>query len=237
MSAGVPNPNLHARSSRIWFVIAAIAGLIALVAAFQWWKYQADLRAAAQAYRFNHVEVVLTQPPFNGLSTQIEGDRWLPDGPRDIVKNPESIALWDTITLKLEPLPTGSGCSSSNVAGYEVLVDAPGFTVDKLGDALRSRATLIAPACSLAATAPPAAQPWRWNLMATEPGNHVVTLLMLAVDKKQNVVDSREVDVPVFVPNPPQPIAADIGLMSVIVTIATGTIGLWERLRAKRTGA
>ena len=156
-----------------------------------------------------------------------------PTGPSDIVKNPKSIALYDTITLKLHALPTGSDCSPSDIVAYEVLVDAPGFTVDKIGDALRSRKTLLASACSLSPKAPPSAEPWRWNLMATTPGNHVVTLLMQALDKNNNVVDSREVDIPVFVPTPPQTLAANIGLISVLVTIVSGMIGLWQRYKGK----
>jgi hypothetical protein len=147
-------------SARVWFIVAAIAASVTIAAGLlQWMTYQRDLKAAAQAYRFNHVEVVLTQPSFDGISTQIEGDRWLPTGPSDIVKNPDSIALYDTITLKLRALPTGSDCSPSNIVAYQVLVDAPGFTVDKIGDSLRSRKMLLASACSLAAKAPPPAEP------------------------------------------------------------------------------
>ncbi len=234
MSAREPVTRPKAPPSRVWFIVASIAAVVTIAAGvLQWVAYQKDLNAAAQAYRFNHVEVVLTQPSFDGISTQIEGDRWLPTGPSDIVKNPKSIALYDTITLKLHALPTGSDCSPSDIVAYEVLVDAPGFTVDKIGDALRSRKTLLASACSLSPKAPPSAEPWRWNLMATTPGNHVVTLLMQALDKNNNVVDSREVDIPVFVPTPPQTLAANIGLISVLVTIVSGMIGLWQRYKGK----
>ena len=223
--------------SRAWFIVAGLAAFVAIAAGVvQWVNYQRDLRDAAQAYRFSHVEVVLNQPSFDGISTQIEGDKWLPTGPSDIVKNPESISLYDTITLKLKPLATGADCSASDIVSYQVLLDAPGFTVDKIGDNLRSRRMLLAPACSLAKKAPPAAEPWRWNLMATQPGNHVVTLLMQALDKGGTVVDSREVDIPVFVPTPPQSAAANIGLISVLVTIVTALIGVWERFRPKPAG-
>jgi hypothetical protein len=236
VSATDPTSRSKSASSRVWFTVAAIAALVALTAGvLQWLAYQRELKNAAQAYRFNHVEVVLTQPPFDGISTQIEGNRWLPDGPSDIVKDPESIALYDTITFELHPLATGSDCSSSNVVAYEVLVDAPGFTVDRLGDAVRTRNMLLAAACSLSAKEPPPPEPWRWNVMAVQPGNHVVTLLMEALDKNESVIDSREVDIPVFVPTPPQTLASDIGLISVVVTILTAMIGLWERFRPKST--
>ncbi|MGC1381220.1 MAG: hypothetical protein WA814_09410 [Candidatus Baltobacteraceae bacterium] len=236
MSATATDPRPKAPPSRAWFIVAAVAAIVALGAgALQWVGYQKDLRDAAQAYRFKHVEVVLNQPPFGGISTQIEGEKWLPSGPSDIVKDPESISLYDTITLKLQPLAMGADCSPSDIAAYQVLLDAPGFTVDKLGDALRSRQTLLAPACSVSRKAPPPAEPWRWNLMATQPGNHVVTLLMQALDKNRTVIDSREVDIPVFVPTPPQTLASNIGLISVLVTIVTALIGLWERFRPKPT--
>lgn len=233
MNAAVAAAHPKARSSRVWFLAAAVAALVAIVAWWQWWSYQNDLQAAAKAYRFKYVEVVLTQPPFEGIATQIEGDKWLADGPRDIVREPDPIALYDTITLKLEPLTTGTQCAPSNILTYDVVVDAPGFTVDNLGNAARSRADLLAPACSLAAKPPPSPAPWRWNLMATRPGNHVVTMLLTALDKNQNIVDSREVDIPVFVPSPPLTLAAVIGLVSTAATIVATLIGLWQRFRPK----
>jgi hypothetical protein len=72
--------------------------------------------------------------------------------------------------------------------------------------------------------------------MATTPGNHVVTLLMQALDNNRNVVDSREVDIPVFVPIPPQTLATNVGLISVLVTIVTALIGIWERYRVRSAG-
>ena len=229
---------MKAPPSRAWFIVAAVAAFVALSAGvLQWVNYQKDLKNAAQAYRFSHVEVVLNQPAFQGLTTQIEGDKWLPSGPTDIVKNPESISLYDTITLKLKPLATGADCSPSDVVSYQVLLDAPGFTVDKIGETVRSRQMVLAPACSLAKKAPPPAEPWRWNLMATQSGNHVVTLLMQALDKSGTVIDSREVDIPIFVPTPPQGLGASVGLISVLVTILTALIGLWERFRGKPAGS
>jgi hypothetical protein len=229
-------PSRRSSSARIWFLIAAVASIVTLAAVAQGWSYQKGLRDAeirAQAYRFKNVEVALNQPPFNGISTQINVDRWLPEGPRDIVRDPESIALNETITLGLQPLITGTGCSPSNVDSYNVLVDAPGFAVDKIGDAIRSREMLLAPICSLSTNPPPPAPAWRWNLMATVPGNHVITLMLQALDKNESVVDSREVDIPVIVPDPPQPLSVNIGIVGGVVTIATGLIGLWERFRKR----
>lgn len=220
-------------SSRVWFVIAVVAAAVTLVAGAQWWRYESALSDAARDYRFNTVEVGLTQPPFDGIVTQIDGDKWLPDGPRDIVRDPESIALYETITLTLKPLTTGSGCSNSPIDSYQVLVDAPGFTVDKIGDATRSRQMLLAPQCDLSSKEPPPAPAWRWNLMANLPGNHVITLVLQAMDKNSHVLDSREVDIPVVVPEPPQPLSANIGLIGAVVTVATGMIGLWERFKRK----
>ena len=70
--------------------------------------------------------------------------------------------------------------------------------------------------------------------MATQPGDHVITLLLLALDKNRSIIDSREVDIPVSIPQPPS-LSSDIGIISVILTIITGVIGLWEKYRKKPT--
>jgi hypothetical protein len=218
-------------SSRVWFIVAGLAAVVALIAGAQWWSYEKALNDAAKAYRFNVVEVGLTQPAFNGITTQISGDRYLSDGPEDIVADPKPIALYETITLKLSALNTGAGCAPSNIQAFAVLVDAPGFTVDRIGDASRSRQMILGPQCSLSATPPTAAPPWRWNLMPTTPGNHVITLVLQALDKSQRVIDSREVDIPVFVPTPPEPFSTYFGLLGVVVTVITALIGFWEKFR------
>jgi len=115
------------------------------------------------------------------------------------VKSPQPIDLYETITLTLQPLTTGAGCSTSAVSSYAVLLDAPGFTVDRIGAAERTREALLAPSCSLAAQAPLAPAPWRWNLMPTLPGNHVITLVLQALDKHGAVLNTREDDIPVIV--------------------------------------
>lgn len=234
MSASAVTP--HARSSaRIWFAIAIIAAMVAAAVGVQWWNYERQIKLAA--IRFNSVELALTQPPFDDITTQIDSQTFLPDGPRDVLQHPEAIALYETITLGLRPLATGTSCASSNIDAYQISVDAPGFTVDKIGDAIRSRQALLAQACSLGAKAPPPTPAWRWNLMATRPGNHVITLVFQALDKQQHVVDSRVVDIPIVVPAPPEGLSANIALIGVVISITTGLVGLWERLRSRPSSA
>jgi hypothetical protein len=220
-------------TARTWFAITAIAASFALAGGWNWWTYQQKLQAAAKAYRFKHVEISLTQPPFRGLSTQIGGQKWLTDGPQDIVSDPQPIALNETISLELTPLTTGTSCSPSDITAYEVDVNAPGFTVDGIGDALKSRPALIAPACSLSQTPPPPVPPWRWNLLADQPGDQVITLVLQALDKNGQVVELREVDIPVFVPTPPEPASGYIGAAGVVISILATCIGLWEKFRRK----
>ena len=215
----------------VWFIAAGVAAMIAVIAGSLWYKNASELDAAAQAYRFKTVEVNLTQPPFDGISTQIAGYRWLSTGPLDIVKSPQPIDLYETITLTLQPLTTGSGCSTSAVSSYAVLLDAPGFTVDRIGAAERTREALLAPSCSLAAQAPPAPAPWRWNLMPTLPGNHVITLVLQSLDKHGAVLNTREDDIPVIVLGQTNSLSAYIGIAGGLVAIVTGLLGVWEKFR------
>ncbi|MBV8067407.1 MAG: hypothetical protein JO113_05495 [Candidatus Eremiobacteraeota bacterium] len=230
-----PHPAPRSRS-RLWFILAGIAAIVAIVSGIQWWNYEQDQANGAQLYHFQQAEDRLTRPPFDDITASIEVDKYRasPDA-EDIVKTKGSIGLYETTTFKLKPLLTGGSgaCSASNVYGYEVLVDAPGFTVDRIGDAFRSRQALLASACSLSPKAPPTAAPWVWNVMPTRPGTHVVTLLLLAVNKHRDVVDSNEIDIPVYVQTPPEPLSADIGVIAVIVGIVTSVIGLWQHLRRK----
>ena len=85
--AGAPRP----RTARLWFVAAAIAGVISVFAIVQGKTFR-EAQLANQAYRFSNADIVLAR--FNSISTQIEVDKWLPQGPRDIVKDPEPIALY-----------------------------------------------------------------------------------------------------------------------------------------------
>lgn len=234
MSSHPVRPSAHS-SARIWFAIAIIAAIVSAAVYVQWWNYKQELKLAA--IRFNSVEVALTQPPFDDITTQIDSQTFLPEGPQDVLEHPESIALYETITLGLRPLATGTSCARSNIDAYQVLVDAPGFTVDKIGDATRSRQALLAQECSLGAKAPPPTPAWRWNLMATRPGNHVITLVFQALDKQQHVVDSRVVDIPIVVPAPPEPLSANIALVGVVISITTGLVGLWEHFRNRPSSA
>ncbi len=220
--------------AHLWFILAAIAMIVAVISGAQWWNYEQDRLNGTQLYHFRQAEDQLSRPPFEDITASIEVDKYqAKPAAEDIVKTKASLGLYETATFKLRPLLTGGSgaCSPSNVDQYEALIDAPGFVVDRIGDALRSRQALLASACSLAQTAPPTPAPWVWNVMATRSGTHVVTLLLLALDKHRNTVNSNEIDIPVYIPNPPEPLSADIGVIAVIVGIVTSVIGIWQHLR------
>jgi hypothetical protein len=61
-------------------------------------------------------------------SAQIDGLKYSLAEQKDIVKQPDSIKLDETISLSLRPLATGAGCSPSNVDNYRVVLDAPAIT-------------------------------------------------------------------------------------------------------------
>jgi hypothetical protein len=234
MSTNPPSAFKH--HSYPWFILAAIAAIIAVISGIQWLNYQQDQINGTQLYHFQRAEDQLSRPPFDDITASIEVDKYRasPDA-EDIVKTKASLALYETTTFKLRPLLTGGSgaCSPSNIAEYEALIDAPGFVVDRIGDPYRSRQALLASACSLSPKAPPTPAPWVWNVMATRSGTHVVTVLLLALDKHRNAVDSNEIDIPVYIPAPPEPLSADIGVLAVIVGIVTSLIGMWQRLRRK----
>jgi hypothetical protein len=222
-------------ASQRWSYVALIALFIALAAAARWAIYEYDLKQAQQAYKTNFkttVETQLTQP-FYGISVQIDLLKWFSGGYQDIVESASSVALNETISLTLQPQSTGNDCSSSNIDEYEVLLDAPGFATEIIGDSVRSRQALLAPVCSVSKEAPPAAPPWRWNLTASQPGDHVITVLFEALDKNKQLVESRVINIPVSVPAPPESFSAYVGIGSGIVTILATLFGFWESLRNK----
>jgi hypothetical protein len=225
-------------SSRMWFIVASLAAVITAIAWGHWWQYQRESRAAAQALAFNKVEIQLTQPAFAGITAQIDGLKYSLAEQKDIVKQPDSIKLDETISFSLRPLATGAGCSPSNIDNYRVVLDAPAFTVDPIGDGSRSRGFLIAASCDLSPQPPPVPAPWRWNLLATRAGNHLITLSLQALDKNGQVVESRVVDIPVTILAQPQSLSTVIGVFGGVVAIVTGLIGLWKGLgRQTRQGA
>jgi hypothetical protein len=225
----------HGLGSQRWSYVALIGLFIALAAAARWGIYEYDLKQAQQAYRKNFnrtVETQLTQP-FYGISAQIDLLRWFSGGYQHIVESASSVALNETISLTLQPQSTGDDCSPSKIYEYEVSLDAPGFTFEIIGDPVRSRQALLAPVCSVSKEAPPLAPPWRWNLTASEPGDHVITVLFQALDKNKQLVESRVIDIPVSVPAPPESFSAYVGVGGGIVTILATLFGFWENLRDK----
>ena len=141
--------------SYLWFIVAAIAAIVALATGVQQWEYNKKQEAAEQFFRFKDADTFLSQPPFQGISTQIEADKYVPESSKnktktkDFVnivepKNQAAMQLFETITFRLTPSATSAECrpsggiESTNIDTYEVMLDAPGFTVDEIGDAVRS---------------------------------------------------------------------------------------------------
>jgi hypothetical protein len=221
--------SVRSRSSRKWFIVAVLAAVMAAVAWVHWWQYQRASRAAAQALAFNKVEIQLTQPAFGGVATQIDAQKYSLSEPRDIVKQPDSIKLDETISLTLRPLATSGGCAPSDIDKITVALDAPAFTISPVGDASRSRSVLLASSCDLSPQPPPAPAPWRWNLLATSAGNHLITLSMQALDKNGRAADSRIIDIPVTILAQPESLSTAVGVLGGLVALLTGLIGVWQQ--------
>jgi hypothetical protein len=232
-----PDATIHRRisASQQWAYIAIFALSIALAAGGRWLIYKYDLHSAQRAYTENFRNTVEPQfkEPFYGISAQIDLQKWFSGGAEDVVAKANLVALNETISLTLQPKSTGYDCSPSNITQYQVLLDAPGFTTDIIGASLRSRKALIDPVCSVSKVPPPAAPSWRWNLTATQPGDHVITILFEALGKNQQLYESRLVDIPVTIPKPPEPFSAYVGVGSGIVTILAGLFGLWTSWQSR----
>jgi hypothetical protein len=149
------------RSSRLWFIVAALAAVMAAAAWAHWWQYQRASQAAAQALAFKKVEIQFTQPAFAGITAQIDRQKYSLAERRDIVQQPDSIKLDETISLILQPLATSAGCAPSDIEKIKVVLDAPAFTVDTVGDPTRLRNVLVAASCDLSRQPPAPPIPWR----------------------------------------------------------------------------
>jgi hypothetical protein len=227
---------LHRNSASRWLAYLAIFALfIALAAGARWAIYEYDLYSAQRAYAENfntNVEPVFRQPLY-GISAEIDLQKWFSGGAEDIVTKADLVALNETISLTLQPQSTGYDCGASNIAQYQVLLDAPGFTTEIIGASIRSRQALIDPVCSVSKVPPPAPPSWRWNLTATQPGDHVITILFEAIDKNQQLYQSRLVDIPVTIPQPPESFSAYVGIGSGFVTILAGLFSLWTSCQTR----
>ena len=228
----------HDAPVRMWLIIALLSALVASTAWVQWWRYQSASRAALDALAFNEVEKQLTQPAFAGISTELHGKKYSPHDTQvtqDFVHLPDSIKLDETIGFSLQPLATSTDCSPSDIESIRVSLDAPAFTVDTIGDPVRSLERLRSQACDLAAQAPPPPAPWRWNVVPTQAGHRLITLSLQALDKNQRVVDSRIVDIPVTVLAPPESLSTVVGTLGGVITLLSTVIGLWGRAGKDRT--
>jgi hypothetical protein len=221
------------RAARKWGLIALVALLITAAAWGQRWRYYRSSKEAAQASRFEKIESDLNQPAFAGISTEIHGLKYGVSGTQDVVQQLEAVKLDETIAFSLTPLDTITDCSSSDTVGIKVSLDAPAFTVHQIGDEMRSRQTLLANSCDLSAKAPFSPPPWRWNVVPTEAGHHLITLSLQALDKSGHELNSRSVDIPMTVLAPEESLTTVIGTVGGAIAVITGLISLWGQFGKK----
>jgi hypothetical protein len=226
----------HLRAAKKWGLIAIVALLITAAAWGQRWHYYSSSKKAAQASRFAKIESDLNQPAFAGISTEIHGLKYVVSGTQDVVLQLDAVKLDETIAFSLTPLDTITDCSASDTEGIKVSLDAPAFTVHPIGDGIRSRDSLVANSCDLSAKAPPSPPPWRWNVVPTEAGHHLITLSLQAFDKSGHELNSRSVDIPMTILAPEESLSTVIGTVGGAIAVITGLISLWGQFgkRASR---
>jgi hypothetical protein len=215
------------RATRKWGLIALIALLITAAAWGQRWRYYSSSKNAAQASRFAKIESDLNQPAFTGISTEIHGLKYAVSGAQDVVHQLDAVKLDETIAFSLTPLDTIADCSANETEVIKVTLDAPAFTVHPIGEGTRSRQTLVANSCDLSPKAPLSPPPWRWNVVPTEAGHHLITLSLQAFDKSGRELNSRSIDIPMTVLAPEESMTTVIGTVGGVIAIITGLIGLW----------
>jgi hypothetical protein len=225
--------NSPPRAKKIWGLIALVALLITVAAWGQRWRYYSSSKNAAQASRFAKIESDLNQPAFAGISTEIHGLKYVVSGTQDVVHQLDAVKLDETIAFSLTPLDTITDCSASDTEGIKVSLDAPAFTVHPIGDGIRSRQTLVANSCDLSAKTPLSPPPWRWNVVPTEAGHHLITLSLQALDKSGRELNSRSIDIPMTVLAPEESLTTVIGTVGGVIAVITGLISLWGQFEKK----
>jgi hypothetical protein len=218
-----------------WGLIALVALLITAAAWGQRWRYYSSSKSAAQASRFEIIESDLNQPAFSGITTEIHGMKYAVSGTQDVVHQLDAVKLDETIAFSLTPLDTIADCSTSDIEVIEVDLDAPAFTVHPIGAGTRSRKALIANSCDLSSKPPPSPPPWRWNVVPTQAGHHLITLSMQALNKDGLELNSRSVDIPVTVLAPEESLTTVIGSVGGVIAVISGLIGLWGQFGKSRS--
>lgn len=221
------------RAEKKWGLIAIVALLITAAAWGQRWRYYSSSKNAAQASRFTKIESDLNQPAFAGISTEIHGLKYAVSGTQDVVHQLDAVKLDETIAFSLTPLDTGTDCSASDTQGIKVSLDAPAFTVHLIGDEIRSRQSLVANTCDLSTKAPLSPPPWRWNVVPTEAGHHLITLSLQALDKAGHELNSRSVDIPITVLAPEESLTTVVGTVGGVIAVISGLISLWGQFGKK----
>jgi len=180
--------------------------------------------------RYTAIEAALNQPPFAGISTEIHGLNFSTSGTKDVVQELDAVKLDETIAFSLTPLETIADCSNSDTEAINVTLDAPAFTVHAVGEGIRSRKVLVAKSCDLSPKPPPVPPPWRWNVVPTQAGHHLITLSLQALDKDGQEMESKAIDIPITVLAPEASISTFIGTAGGVVAVITGLLSLWGKV-------
>lgn len=226
-------------AGRKWGLITIIVLLISAVAWGERYSYYRTSKNAAQALQFQQLETQLNDPAFSGISTEIEGLKYVNGAPQDVVATLDAVKLNETIAFSLTPMGTIADCSASNTESIIVTLLAPAFTVTPIGSGSRSRKELIANSCDLSAKGPPVPMPWRWNIVPIQAGHHLITLSLQALDKDGQEVAFKPFDIPITVVAPETSLATYIGTVGTIIGVITGLFSLWGQFgkRANATGS
>jgi hypothetical protein len=224
------NPNqsgFRQWAGRKWGLVTIVVLLISAVAWGERYSYYRSSKNAAQAQQFQKLETHLNQPPFSGISTDIHGYKYSNGEQQDVLAALDAVKLNETIAFSLTPVGTIADCSISNTEAIIVTLIAPAFTITPIGSASRSRKELIANSCDLSTQQPPAPTPWRWSIVPTQAGHHLITLSFQALDKDGQQVAFEPFDIPITVVAPETSLATYIGTVGTIIGVITGLFSLW----------
>jgi hypothetical protein len=223
-------------AGRKWGLVTIVVLLISAVAWGERYSYYRSSKRAAQAQQFQQLETHLNNPAFSGISTEIKGLKYVNGAPQDVVATLDAVKLNETIAFSLAPMGTIADCSISDTETIIVTLLAPAFTVTPIGSGSRSRKELIANSCDLSAKEPTAPTPWRWNIVPTQAGHHLITLSLQALDKDGHEVAFKPFDIPVTVVAPETSLATYVATVGTIIGVITGLFSLSGQFRKRAIG-
>jgi hypothetical protein len=203
---------------------------VTVIAWVEHWSYSRASQKAEQAVQFQKLEADLNQFPFSGISTDVHGYKYSNGVQQDVVSQLDAIKLNETIAFSLTPVGTIADCAVTETTTIAVTLIAPAFTVTPIGNGAHPRKELIAPSCDLSSKDPPPVPAWRWNIVPTQAGHHLITLTLQALDKTGQELAFKPIDIPVTIVAPETSFSTEIGTIGAIIGVITGLFGLWGQL-------